>query len=445
MHDTGHNGNWTKSRTQVNHMAETIGTKNIGLRGITVADTKISKVEGDKGNLYYRGYNILDLAKNSTFEETAYLLIHGRLPQAEELRHFSSQMILNRDLPDMMVHNMQERPSTANTMDVLQSAVSLLADYDADARDETKDGNYDRAMNLIAKLPTIVAYWERIRHQLPIVRPRTDLTHSGNFLYMLHGEAPHADTARDLDIALVLHADHTFNASTFAAREVASTRAHMYAAVSAACGALSGELHGGANTRVMEMLLMIGDMDNVEDYVRNALEGGDKVFGMGHAVYKTYDPRMYVLQPMSQRLGQRLKNTLWYDMSVAIMESTQKHFKRLKGADIYPNVDFFSASAYYYMGIPPHLFTPIFALSRVAGWCAHVVEEKFAEAQPKPQLYRPHAEYIGNYCGDEGCVYEPMSQRGGAQPAAKNKTAAKKKKVAKKPAAIKKKTMGNKK
>lgn len=396
-------------------MADSNSTKNIGLRGITVADTKISKVEGDKGNLYYRGYHILDLARNSTFEETAYLLIYGRLPGAEELRHFTSQMTLNRDLPDMMVHNLQERPATAGTMDVVQSASSLLADYDADPRDESKEANYDRAINLIAKLPTMVAYWERIRSQQPIVRPRTDLSHAANFLYMLHGQAPDPGVARELDVALVLHADHTFNASTFAAREVASTRAHMYAAVSAACGALSGELHGGANTRVMEMLHQIGSIENVDEYVKTTLESGNKVFGMGHAVYKTYDPRMFVLQPMSERLGKITGDTSWYDMSVAVMESTVKHFKRLKNADIYPNVDFFSASAYFYMGIPPHLFTPVFAFSRVAGWCAHVIEERFAEAQPKPQLYRPRAEYIGNYCGEEGCVYVPMDKRPGDQ------------------------------
>lgn len=399
-------------------------TKNIGLRGITVADTKISKVEGEKGTLLYRGYNILDLAEHSNFPETAFLLMSGRLPVAEELRHFNSQLTLNRDLPDMMVHNMQERPATAATMDVLQSSISLLADYDADPRDDSRDAYYDRAMNLIAKLPTIVAYWERIRHQLPIVRPRTDLNHAANFLHMLLGEEPHKDTAKDLDTCLVLHADHSFNASTFAAREVASTRASMYAAVSAACGALSGELHGGANTKVMEMLQKIGAVASVDNYVSTQLESGGKVFGMGHAVYKTYDPRMYVLQPMSKRLGERLNNTLWYDMSVAIMESTQKHFKRIKGADIYPNVDFFSASAYYYMGIPPHLFTPMFALSRVAGWCAHVIEERFAEAQPKPQLYRPLAEYIGNYCGPEGCVYQSLENRTAADPGAEKQPSA---------------------
>ena len=394
-------------------MAETTDTKNIGLRGITVADTKISKVESDLGNLVYRGYNILALAENSTFEETAYLLVYGELPDKESLRRFSSELALDRDVPDMMVHNMRERPPTAGTMDVMQSSVSLLADYDADMRDESKDANYSRAISLIAKLPTVLAYWERIRKGKRIVRPRPDLTHAANFLYMLHGEEPHPDTARDLDVCLILHADHSFNASTFAAREVASTRANMYAAVSAAVGALSGELHGGANTRVMEMLLKLRDPKIVDAYVAEQLEKGEKIFGMGHAVYRTYDPRMRVLQPMSERLGKRTGEPVWYDLSMAIMEATQKHFKRLKDREIYPNVDFFSASAYYYMGIDPHLFTPIFALSRVAGWCAHVIEEKFAEAQPKPALYRPLAEYIGNYCGPEGCVYETADKRSG--------------------------------
>lgn len=388
-----------------------MAAKNIGLRGITVADTKISKVDGQEGLLYYRGYSILDLAENATFEETAYLLLYGTLPSEKRLKAFEEELALERDIPDLVLHTLQERPKAANIMNVLQAIVPMLADHDWRSGDDSKSSNYSKAIQLIAKFPTIVAYWDRVRKNKPIVRPNPDLSHAANFLYMLHGEVPDEETARDFDICLVLHADHTFNASTFAAREVASTRAHIFAAVSAGVGALSGELHGAANTRVMETLLKVHEPEKAEEYVKQALESGGKIYGMGHAVYKTWDPRAKILGPMSKRLGELKGDTRWYEISERIIDATQKEFKKLKGIDIYPNVDFFSASVYYTMGIDVHLNTALFAMSRVAGWCAHIIEEKFAEAQPKPALYRPKAEYIGNYCGPEGCVYEPIENR----------------------------------
>jgi len=392
-------------------MVESAETKNIGLRGITVADTKISKVDGAAGLLYYRGYSILDLAENSTFEETANLLLYGDLPNRRYLKIFDRILKGNRDIPEDLKHTLRERPAGAGIMNVLQAAIPLLADHDPRAGDDSKTANYDRAIQLIAKLPTIVAYRDRVRRGLPPVEPRQDLSHAANFLYMLNGKEPDPGAARDFDVCLVLHADHTFNASTFSAREVASTRASMYAAASAAVGALSGDLHGGANTRVMEMLLKIGKPEDVDSWVKNELEGGGKIFGMGHAVYKTWDPRAKVLGPMCKRLGEAAGDTKWYDLSTKVMEAAQREMKQLKGVDIYPNVDFFGASVYYQLGIPVELNTAMFALSRIAGWCAHVIEEKFAEAQPKPALYRPRAEYIGNYCGPEGCVFKPLKDR----------------------------------
>jgi len=311
---------------------------------------------------------------------------------------------------------MRELPHDSSVMNVVQAIIPPLANYDPRRDVDSRDANLHKAIQLIAKLPAIVAYWHRISNNLHVVKPRRDLSHAANFLYMLGGEEPDPGAARDFDVTLILHADHTFNASTFSARVVASARANMFAAASAAAGALSGELHGGANTRVMEMLLKVRDPGKVDEQVKSELEGGGKIFGLGHAVYKAWDPRAKVLEPMSRRIGELMGDTRWYDLSVKILDAAQREFKRLKDREIYPNVDFFSASAYYMMGIETNLFTALFAISRIAGWCAHIIEEKFSEAQPKPALYRPRAEYFGNYCGKEGCVYRPVAERGGPAP-----------------------------
>ena len=225
-------------------------------------------------------------------------------------------------------------------------------------------------------------------------------------------EEPDEEESRFMDSCLVLHAEHSFNASTFAAREVASTRAHMYAAIGAAVGSLSGELHGGANMRVMEMLTKIGSVDKVEAYVNQQFDAGLKIFGLGHAVYDTDDPRAHILAPMSKRMGERIGDTRWYEMSEMLEKTGKAEFNKRKGRDIYVNVDFYSASLYYAMGIPIDLFTPVFAISRISGWTAHVIEEYFAGAAPKPMLYRPESEYIGDYCGPEVCEFEPLQERG---------------------------------
>jgi citrate synthase len=228
---------------------------------------------------------------------------------------------------------------------------------------------------------------------------------------MLSGNAPDEDVARYFDTALVLHADHGFNASTFSAREVASTRAHMYAAVAAAVGSLSGELHGGANAKIMGMLMEIGSPDRVEDYVREQLDAGQRIMGLGHAVYKVDDPRAHILKPMSKAVGERFGESKWYQTSALLEKAAKGEFRTRKGRDIPVNVDFYSASLYYMMGIPIDLFTTIFAISRVAGWTAHVIEEQFAEAAPKPMLYRPESDYVGDYCGPDVCEFVPIDER----------------------------------
>ena len=384
-------------------------TKNIGLRGIAVADTKISNIDGEKGRLIYRGYDILDLTKNSSFEETAYLLLYDNLPNKSELEEFNAKLIEARYIPKQMQKNMGNWRKDADPMDMLQAFVSALAGY-YDEEFSNKDASYDKAINLIAKVPTIVASWQRIRNGLEIMEPDSSLSHAANFLYMMTGEKPDPEVEKIFDTCLILHADHTFNASTFTARQVASTRAHMYSASSAAIGALSGELHGGANTEVMKMLLEIGEIDKVQPWIKEKMSIGDRIMGMGHAVYKTYDPRAVVLKELSRKLAGKI-NEPWFDMTEKIETSTISEMKLQKNKDIYPNVDLYSASIYYMLKIPMDLNTPIFAISRVVGWAAHIIEEKFAEAAPKPALYRPKATYVGKYCGPEGCKYETLNLR----------------------------------
>jgi citrate synthase len=296
-------------------------------------------------------------------------------------------------------------------MDILQAAVPLLAHHDPDKKDQSMEAVLRMAVRLIAKFPTIIAAWDRIRNDKEPVEPSADLDHAANFLYMLSGKIPDEDMGRFMDMALVLHAEHSFNASTFAAREVASTRAHIYAAIAAAVGSLSGDLHGGANTRVMEMLFKIGSVDKVRAYVNQEFDAGRVIFGLGHAVYDTDDPRAYIVASMSKVLEERTGKTKWYEISAKLDKIGKEEFKKRKQRDIYVNVDFYSGSLYYSLGIPVDLFTPVFAIARIAGWCAHVVEEQFAGAAPKPTLYRPESEYIGDYCGPDVCEYTPIDER----------------------------------
>jgi len=384
--------------------------RNIGLRNIEVADTRICSIDGENGKLIYRGYDILDLVNHSTYEECTYLLLFGELPTADQLKDFNRRLIEARGIPDPLIKNLRNRPRRSQPMDILQSCVSELADYDLNIEDTSKEAHIRRAATLIAKIPSIVCAWNRIRGGQHVVDPLEKGSHAANFLYMLRGVEPSTEEAKVMDICLILHAEHSFNASTFAAREIASTRAHLYACISGAVGALSGELHGGANVQVMKMLLEIGDPANVDKWVANRLHSGGRIMGMGHAVYRTTDPRADILARLSARIC-REKNNKLYDITRRVEEATKKWMLEYKHQAIYPNVDLYSASVYYSIGIPIDLNTPIFAISRIAGWSAHVIEEKFAEAAPKPALYRPKAVYVGKYCGPMGCEYTPISSR----------------------------------
>jgi citrate synthase len=384
--------------------------RNLGLRNVEVADTRICAIDGENGKLIYRGYDILDLVSHSTIEETSFLLLFGNLPTQVELSHFTSKLKEARFLNGGIYKSLRNRPKTAASMDVLQSCVSELSNYDNAIHDDSKEINVERSIKLIACIPTIVAAWNRIRLGLEPIDPSSELAHADNFSYMLFGERPTHEIAKIFDICLILHAEHSFNASTFAAREIASTKAHIYASISGAIGALSGSLHGGANTQVMKMLLDIGELGNVENWIVSKLKHNEKIMGMGHAVYRTTDPRAKVLYRLSKAISKE-KNTKWFEITEQVDKSTRQYFLDNKNQAIYPNVDLYSASLYYSLGIPMELNTPIFAISRISGWSAHVIEEKFAEAAPKPALYRPKAVYVGRYCGPMGCEYNPIEKR----------------------------------
>ncbi|WP_373501900.1 citrate/2-methylcitrate synthase [Desulfococcus sp.] len=387
-------------------------TMNTGLRGVTVASTRVSDVDGDAGKLIYRGYLVKDLAENASFEEVVFLLLYERMPNLQELASFKKALVSEMPIPREIIAALKTRPRDSLPMDILQAGVAMLANHDPDIRIEgEREATLRMGIRLIAKMPTLLAAWSRICTGQDAVPPSRDLGHAANFLYMMTGRVPDDEITGFFDACLVLHAEHSFNASTFAAREVASTRAHMYAAVGAAVGSLSGALHGGANTRVMQMLKVIDSVDNIDAYIEKQLTGGGLIMGLGHAVYKVDDPRALILAPMSKKMGERIGEVKWYEISRRLEEKAKAAFKRRKNMDIYVNVDFYSASLYYAMGIAMDLFTPVFAISRIAGWATHVLEEQYADAAPKPMLYRPESEYIGDYCGPAECAWEPIERR----------------------------------
>ena len=356
-----------------------------GLEGVVAANSGICWIDGESGVLSYRGIDIHDLAENSTFEETAYLLWNGVLPNRLELKEFTSQLAQARQLDPRIVALIKSVPPSAAPMEVLRTAVSALSFYDPDEKDNSHDANVRKAYNLTAQIAMIVAIYDRLRKGREVVPPDRSLTHAANFLWMLTGEKPSQTAARTLDIALVLHADHELNASTFAARVIAATLSDVHSAITGAIGALKGPLHGGANEAVMRMLLAIDKQgaDPVE-YVKGMLAARQKISGFGHRVYKTEDPRATHLRRMSEHLGHDSGNPKWFEMSRAIELFINKE-KKLNA-----NVDFYSASTYTTLGFDIDLFTPIFALSRVAGWTAHVIEQL-----DDNRLIRPRAEYIG--------------------------------------------------
>ncbi|MGH7178402.1 MAG: citrate/2-methylcitrate synthase [Tepidisphaeraceae bacterium] len=357
-----------------------------GLEGVVAAKSEICFIDGTVGRLVYRGYEIGDLVENAGFEETAFLLWEGKLPNRQQLTGLNSQLAAASVLPRHVMAILQSLPPRTRPMDALRTAISALSSADPDLDSNSNDANRRKALRLTAQFPTVVTSFHRLRSGQQPIAPDPALSIAGNFLYMLTGKKPHETLTRVMDAALVLHAEHGMNASTFAARVIAATLADMHAAITGAIAALKGPLHGGANQDVMELLLECGDVDKAKAKIREMLESGQKVPGFGHRVYRTLDPRAAFLRKMSKQLGEAAKNTRWYEMSEAIIPIV----KELKDKD--PNVDFFSASAYYTMGIPLDLFTPIFAIARVAGWAAHVMEQ-----HRNNRIIRPTDDYTGPF------------------------------------------------
>ncbi len=355
-----------------------------GLEGVVAASTAISYIDGINGRLFYRGIEINELAAHSTFEETTALLWYGKLPTQQQLESFARKFVNNRQIPNEVLALLMSMPKKTTPMEALRTAVSALSAYDPEDLDNSLEANVHKSIRLTASLPTIVAAWDRIRNgQWPIL-PSTTLGHAANFLYMLTGKEPDPRAAKVLDTCLILHADHGLNASTFAARITASTLSDLHSAIVSAIGTLKGPLHGGANEQVMRMLLEIGEPDRVEQYIRGALNAKKKIMGFGHRVYKADDPRAFWLRRLARELAEASGNQKWYQMSERIRAVVQE------AKPLPVNVDFYSASVYYTLGIPIDLFTPIFAISRVAGWTAHVYEQ-----YSDNRLIRPESEYIG--------------------------------------------------
>jgi len=374
-----------------------------GLEGVLVAESELSVIDGDKGELVYRGYTIEDLAKGASYEEVLYLLWHGQLPDSDELSTFKQAMVDARDVDEDVISTVRQlAEADEDPMAALRTAVSMLSAYDpapedAEPTDETV--NLETGRRITAKIPTIIAAFTRIRDGEEPVEPREDLDHAANFLYMLNGEEPDDVLADVFDQALVLHADHGLNASTFSAIVTASTLSDVHSAVTSAIGTLKGPLHGGANQDVMEMLKEVDDaeMDPLE-WVQTALDEGRRVSGFGHRVYNVKDPRAKILGERSKELGEAAGSLKWYEMSTTI----EDYLMEEKG--LAPNVDFYSASTYYQMGIPIDIYTPIFAMSRVGGWVAHVFE--YIEDN---RLIRPRARYVGAV--PEDTTFVPLDER----------------------------------
>jgi 2-methylcitrate synthase len=364
-------------------MVEVKGFKE-GLEDVVAADSSICYIDGDRGVLSYRGIDIHDLADKSTFEEVCFLLWEGRLPRREELEETRRKVGQERTLPTEMLELLSSLVPHLTPMDALRTMVSALAETDPDVRDMSPAANHRKSVRLTGQVATIVAAHHRLREGQPLVEPDLSLGHAEDFLRMLNGAKPTAEAVRAFDMALVLHADHELNASTFAARVTAATLADMHSAITSAIATLKGPLHGGANEAVIRMLLEIGSLDRVDDYIHSKLAAKEKIMGFGHRVYHTEDPRATHLRQMSKTLAESSGETRWYDMSRRIEKMINEE-KKLNS-----NVDFYSASVYYMLGIPPDLFTAIFAVSRVSGWTAHVLEQ-----YENNRLIRPRAEYIG--------------------------------------------------
>jgi len=367
-----------------------------GLQDVVIGTSSICDIDGEHGRLIYRGYDIHDLTQNSTFEEVVYLLWNGRLPKVDELKELKQQLADNRAISPETIDLLKRLPPPQHPMETLRTAVSVLSLHDPEAEDISEDANRRKAVRLTAQMGTIVAAFARLRDDKPPVAPDPKLTHAENLLYMLHGAPPNSEDARWFDVALILHADHSYNASTFAARVTTSTLSDMHSAVVSAIGTLKGPLHGGANEQAMRLLLEIGDSSKLEDHIHAMLAQKKKIPAFGHRVYRTRDPRATVLQRMSEALCRRAGQLKWYEMSKQIEELM------IREKNINANVDLYSASSYYVLGIPIDLFPLVFALSRISGWTAHILEQ-----YANNRLIRPLAEYTG----PTNLKYVPIEQR----------------------------------
>ncbi len=370
-----------------------------GLEGVIAAESALTYIDGQKGILAYVGIPIEELAEHSTFEETAFLLLHRRLPTRSELQQFSEELIRQRPLSAPIVDILKVLPRQAPPMALLRTAISVLGHFDPTADDVSLSALREKAITLIAQMATVTAAIGRLRKNQEIIPPDPTLPHSANFLYMLTGKRPDAAAARIFDVALILQADHEFPASTFASLVVASTLSDVYSAICAALGALKGPLHGGANEQVIRMILEIGDPSRAEPYIREKLARHERIMGFGHRVYKTYDPRARILKRYLQELVDQIGDPRLFEIE-QIVEKTVIDALGTKG--IFPNIDFYSGTVCYYLGIEPELLTPIFAVSRIAGWMAHIIEYVSDN-----RLFRPTTRYVGPPVG----TYVPLTQR----------------------------------
>jgi len=367
-----------------------------GLEGIVAFSSRKSFIDGAKGELVYAGYNILELAPKATFEEVCFLLWHERLPNKAELDELNAQLQAERDLPQATLDYIKATSNSAEPMSVLRTAISMLADFDEEAEDYSNEASLRKSIRMTAKIPTVIAAFSRKRQGKEILAPLKKNSLSYDFLYMLNGEEPGAKTERTLDMCLVLHAEHGMNASTFTCRSIAATMSDIHSAVTGAMGSLKGPLHGGANTAVMNMLKKLDKDIDIREFILGKLERKEKIMGFGHRVYKTFDPRAHHLRGMAKELAKEVDMEYLYNWS----ESIVSIMKEEKNID--PNVDFFSATVYYSMGIEPDLYTAIFAMARISGWTAHYIEQWNNNRLIRPRLL---------YLGEKNLTYTPIDER----------------------------------
>lgn len=372
-----------------------------GLAGVIAAETTLSRVDGEKGELIYRGYNILDLGENVSFEEVVYLLWHGDLPNKAQLDTFKAALVAKRALPAAIIETMRSIPREAHPMAVLRTIVSSLGLIDSNADDISLESARKKALSLTAVMPTIIAAWEQIRQGKDPIAPRNDLGHAANFLYMMAGQWENEDAVKALDAYLVMLADHGFNASTFACRVTTGTLADVYSAITTGIGTLKGAAHGGANQKAMEQFIDAAQRGDVNAWYAESRAAGKRIMGIGHRVYKVEDPRAKILRPMAERLAVSSGQGQWYEVAAQIEAQTRQDDYFVE-RNLYANVDYYSAVVLYMIGIPVDQFTPLFALSRIAGWTAHV-QEQLADNR----LIRPKAQYVG----PENKTFVPLAER----------------------------------